>query len=292
MKIKTLIIPLSLLFMFALAAASFADVAPWADLWTNAGYRSTNGEKPNFHSYVLRSEGKFGIHLGPSGSGLAIDPYLAYYGVISQDPNYWNNDVALGAGVRVLPFLNYESSSWANEWLKDVKLFVETVTLSVLNDQTTADHDRIQQNDTRFGIDLWHEWNLKDINYSAPWAEMWGNLSYRKTDFLALANNFPGDKFDTYLLYLQTKFGFHLGGGIRPYLATYLTSSGVSKSWLNSLYYGVGLRMEPFREQKDSPEILRKFKMFIEVLNIAWLNENEGRPSNDLYFGIDLTFGR
>ncbi|HTY13759.1 MAG TPA: hypothetical protein VMD02_06190 [Candidatus Omnitrophota bacterium] len=283
----------SIIIMLAAGAAAFADITPWADIWTNAGYHSTNGERNNFNSYLLRSEGKFGVQLNAAGPNMAIEPYLAYYGVISQDPHYWNNNVALGAGVRMLPFFSYESSSWANEWLKDVKLFVETVNLTILNDQVSADHDQLKYTDSRWGLDLWHEWNLnKDIDTGMPWDEMWLNLSYRQTDFMALANNFPGDQFNTYLLYLQNKFGMHLSGGIRPYLVTYLTTAGVSKSWLNSLYYGVGLRMEPFRDQKDPPEILRKFKMFVEVLNIAWLKENEGRPGTDLYFGVDLTFGR
>lgn len=283
---------ISALFLFSLAAASPAELTPWVDMWTNAGYHSTNGERNNFNSYLLRSEGKFGIKLGEAVPGLGINPYVAYYGVMSQDQNYWNNNVALGAGVRILPFLSFQSDSWANEWVNDVKIFVETLSLSMLSDQSTATRDKVKTTDNRIGMDVWHEWNLKEINYGVPWAEIWGNLSYRQSNFIAEANNFPGNSYNTYLLYLQTKWGMHLAGGVRPYLCSYLTYSGASKSWLNNLYYGAGLRVEPFREQKDPPEILRKFKMFIEVLGIAWLKENDGRPQNELCFGVDLTFGR
>ncbi|MFA4967453.1 MAG: hypothetical protein WC624_04470 [Candidatus Margulisiibacteriota bacterium] len=280
------------LIVWIFAVPAIADLTPWADIWLNSAYHSTNGERNTFNSFLTRSEGRFGVRLADAIPGFAIDPYVAYYLVNSQDQNYWNNNLAVGPGVRILPFLGYQSTSWANEWLPDIKIFSEALTLTTLNDQATADRDKVKLTDSRFGIDLWHEWNLKDIDYKVPWAEIWGNASYRQTNFFAEANNFPGNQFRTYLVYLQTKFGVHMTGGIRPYLATYLTTCGASKSWLNNLYYGVGLRMEPFREQKDSPEIMKKFKMFIEVLGVAWLKENEGRPSNDIRFGVDLTFGR
>lgn len=286
---KLLLISLAFVLLFGTAKA---EIIPWTDLWTNAAYHSTNGERNNFNSFVLRSEGKFGIRIAEGTTGVAIDPYLAYYGVLSQDLNYWNNNVAVGAGIRVLPFLSYQGTGWQNEWINDVKFFVEALSLSVFNDQSTATRDKVHTSDSRIGIDVWHEWNLKEIDPNVPWAEVWGNLAYRDTNFFAEANNFSGNQFRTFLLNLQAKCGMHLGGGIRPYLATYLISSGASKSWLNNLYYGAGLRMEPFREQKDSPDILRKFKMFIEVLSVAWLKESEGRPSTDLRFGVDLTFGR
>ena len=281
-----------LIAVLAIAFPASAALTPWADIWLNSAYHSTNGERNTFNAFLTRSEGKFGVRLIDAIPGFAVDPYLAYYVVSSQDQKYWNNNLAVGPGIRVLPFLGFESTSWANEWLPDLKFFAETLNLSILSDQTTADKDKVKLTDSRFGVDVWHEWNLKEVDDKAPWAEVWGNASYRQTNFFAEANNFPGNQFRTYLIYLQTKFGIHMSGGIRPYLATYLTTCGVSKSWLNNLYYGIGLRMEPFREQKDAPDILKKFKMFVEVLGIAWLKENEGRPANDTRFGIDLTFGR
>lgn len=283
---------ISFVFSLGIISPSLGELTPWVDIWANSAYLTTNGERNNFNSFLLRSEGKAGIRLAEDVAGLALDPYLAYYGVTSQDKDYWNNNVALGGGVRLMPFLNYQGTDWTNEWFKDIKIFAEALRLTILNDQSIADRDRVKLNDARFGLDAWHEWNLKEIDPKVPWAEVWGNLSYRQTNFIAEANNFPNNQFNTYLLYLQTKWGMHLGGGIRPYLCSYLTYSGASKSWLNSFFYGIGLRMEPFREQNDPPEILRKFKMFVEVLGVSWLKENEGRPISDLRFGIDFTFGR
>jgi hypothetical protein len=270
------------------AGACFAEITPWADTWSNAVYYKTNGERNNYNSFNLRSEGKFGIKL-PVGSDITLNPYVAYYGVYAiNDPNYWNNQLAYGVGARVYPFLSYQGTTWANEWIPDVKFFAETLKLAFLKDETTAVADGVKTSDTRYGADLWHEWNLKDINMALPWNELWANLSHRSTDFSKFS------KFDTFILTLQNKFGVHMGGGVRPYLATYLTyTADRSEPWYNSFYYGVGGRVEPFREQKDSPELLRKFKMFVEVLGIAWLKDvDPTRPNNDFRFGIDFTYGR
>ena len=283
---KTILAATMVVIVFA--APSFALIEPMVDLWNNAAYHSTNGERANFNSFSLMSQGKFGVRvLSDSAPGVALEPYVAYYGVASQDENYWNNQLALGVGVRVFPFLNYQAAGWADEWLRDVKFYAETLSLSILNDPAEAAAAKVKTADNRFGADFWHEWNLKDIDPKAPWAEAWGNISYYTTDFQTF-------DFNTYLFYLQTKYGIHLGNGVRPYLASYLTYSGLPQSWLNNWYYGVGLRIEPFREQANPPEILRKFRMFIEVLGIAWLQENDTppRPNSELRFGMETTFGR
>lgn len=270
------------------SAARAADLVPWADVWTNLGNYGTNGERSNFNSFVLRSEGKFGVHLPTGISNINLSPYLAYYGVYSQDKNYWNNELATGFGLRTYPLANFPGDSWTNEWIKDIKVFVEVLNLSVLQDKATATTNEVRTNDFRVGVDLWHEWNLNEPDPKYPWAEVWGNLSYRDTNFID--KYIP--KFKTYLLYLQTKFGAHMAGGVRPYVVSYLTSSSRPEAWYNSWYYGVGVRFEPFREQKDPPEVLRKFKMFVEVLGISWLQNKDSRPANDARFGIDFTYGR
>ena len=83
-----------------------------------------------------------------------------------------------------------------------------------------------------------------------------------------------------------------MGKGIRPYVVLDLMYSGRPEAWFNNLFYGLGLRIEPFSEQQDPPEMLKKFKMFAEVLGIAWLREADSRPGNDLRFGVEFTIGR
>lgn len=285
---KRLLGLLVLLLLFS-SVARAAEVAPWADVWTNLGNYSTNGERANFNSFILRSEGKFGFHLPTGIPNLNLSPYLAYYGVYSQDKNYWNNELATGFGLRTYPLANFAGDSWTNEWIKDIKVFAEVLNLTVLQDQTTATTNKVTTNDFRIGLDLWHEWNLNEPDNKYPWAEVWGNLSYRDTNFTD--KDIP--KFKTYLLYLQSKNGIHLPGGVRPYIANYLTVSSCPEPWFNRWDYGMGVRFEPFREQKDPPELLRKFKMYMEVLGISWLAQKDPlRPQNDMRFGIDFTYGR
>lgn len=272
----------SILLIGTLICPAFADLEPWVDSWNNFSYYETNGERKNFQSFILRSETKVGVKLLEDS---LLNPYLAYYGVYSQDENYWNNNLAAGVGVRALPFLKYQTTNWMNEWIPDVKFFVEILSLTFLKNRISAEAIGVKVNDTRFGIDIWHEWNLKKPDPAYPWAESWLNLSYRDT-------NFYQEKFATYLLFWRSKLGGYMGAGICPYLVADLMYSGRPEAWFNNLYYGVGLRIEPFLGAKDTPEILRKFKMFAEMLGIAWLREADSRPGNDLRFGVEFTIGR
>ncbi|MBI5700808.1 hypothetical protein HZC34_03045 [Candidatus Saganbacteria bacterium] len=275
-----------ILFIFAIPV--FADITPWADVWTNGAYYSTNGENSNFRAVQLRSEGRFGFNFGESSP---TKPYIVYYGSYGQDPNYWNNNLAVGGGVRSMPFVSFETTSWALEWIRDTKIYAEILTLNFLKGKATAEANGVKTNDYRIGIDIWHEWNLQNAKAKAPWAEMWTRIDYRNTNFYDPMSGL--DKFQNFLGYFQLKIGRHLPGGVRPYLASYLTISGLKKVWLNNLYYGAGIRMEPFRDQENSPELLRKFKMYIEGLNISYLAElDPTRPVTDMRFGIEFTYGR
>ncbi len=224
------------------------------------------------------------------GSGMTAMPYVVYYGVTGQDPNYWNNNFAYGFGVRAMPFTGVETKSWATEWIRDTKLYAEILSLSFLKDETTAMNNKVKTDDFRYGIDIWHEWNLQNVNRKYFWGEMWARADYRNTNFYDPQTM---GKFQDYVGYLQLKIGRHLLGGVRPYIAGYLTVSGTKVVWLNSLYYGLGIRMEPFREQEDVPQILKKFKMFIEGLKISWLaDQDPSRPTSDIRFGVEFTYGR
>jgi len=276
------------LFLVLFFCSAYAEVTPWADVWCNGAYYTTNGEDKNFRSTLLRSEGRFGFKLEDNSPAT---PYVVYYATLGQNENYWNNEFAYGVGVRALPFSSAEVKGPLLEWIKDIKLYGEILTLTFLKDGDTAKANKVKTDDFRYGIDVWHEWNLQNINRNLFWGEMWGNVSYRNTNFFDPMSGM--DKFQTYLGYLQLKIGRHLFGGVRPYAAGYLTTSGNPQPWLNSFYYGLGIRMEPFREQENAPEILRKFKMFVEGLKISWLaDQDPTRPTSDVRFGIDFTYGR
>ncbi len=160
-----------------------------------------------------------------------------------------------------------------------------------LRDGAAAAAANLSTSDTRYGLDLWHEWNLDDPDESLPWAELWANLSERRT-------NFGWEDFNNYVLFFQPKFGKHLGRGIEIYLRGDLTSSGKSGpsySFLNVADYGAGVRFEPWRKA-EANDFLKKFKMFVEVLGVSYLKDQPALPSrtvsSDVRFGVEFSYGR
>lgn len=259
-----------------------AQVRPFTELWNNAAYYDTNIERKGFASLLARYEGKLGVYLFDT----PLQIYGVYYGVGSQDENHWNNAIYYGAGARFKPFEKYEGFGWQDEWIRDIKVFGESLSSTYLKDIASGEANK--RADVRYGLDLWHEWNLDKPNEEIPWGELWANLSYRST-------NFSWRDFNDYILYFQPKIGKHLGRGAEIYLRGDLTYSGKNDYWLNVVDYGVGLRFEPWRKSPAN-DLLRKFKMFVEVLSVSYLKNKPDTPNktvnSDVRFGIDFSYGR
>jgi len=270
----------------AFVASSKAYAGFWVDNWTNGSYYATNSENPNFRSFLLRSEGRFGFQPTEDFSAM---PYIVYYGAYGQDTNYWNNNIAYGVGLRAYPFTSFKTDSYFLDWIPDVKIYSEILSIAFLKGDASAEANGVKRNDFRVGFDVWHEWNLQKPDTNMFWGELWSNLTYRNTNFYDTVNF---SKFDTYVGYMQLKVGRHIAG-VKPYAAAYLQKAGSPKAWLNSLTYGLGIRMEPFLEQEGVPPLLQKFKIYAEALSISWLAEQDpARPSSDFRFGFEFTQGR
>ena len=301
---KLQILTLSLIILLFMCGQTHAAelMQPWVDIWANAAQYETNGERNNFKSVLGRVDARMGIHLFRLYGDTWIKPYVAYLGVMSQDPAYWNNNGATGIGVRLKPLAKFSSSGWADEWIKDLKIFGEVLSISYYSQQTLAETNNVPVNDTRIGLDLWHEWNQRDpynpdstADPSVPWAEVWFNLSQRTT-------NFYEAEFNSYILYFQPKIGVQsdigdTGIALEPYLRSDLVMSGKNYTWLNHLDYGAGIRVRPFKTGNffgNNAPWMSKFKVFAEIMVISWLVEKDSadRPDTDFRFGIDFTFGR
>lgn len=272
-----------------LVAGAFAQTRPFAELWNNVAYYDTNIERKGFSSLLGRFEGKLGLYLFET----PVQVYGAYYVASSQSPDYWDNAVYYGPGIRVKPFESYEGKGWQDEWIRDVKIFYESLASSFLKDAVSGEANK--RSDTRYGFDLWHEWNLDKPDPANFWGELWGNLSYRTTNF---TTSVYGPDFNGYVFFFQPKIGRHLGNGIEVYLRGDLTSSDKTDYWLNVADYGAGIRFEPWRSafKPDEDSILKKFKMFAEVLGVSYLKDKPMDPnkevSKDVRFGIDFSYGR
>jgi hypothetical protein len=258
----------------------------FVELWNNVAYYDTNLEKKGFASFLGRFEGKVGLNLFNS----PLQVYGVYYSTLSQSPDYWDNSLFAGGGVRYKPFESYLGSGWQDEWIKDVKIFAESLSASYFKNASSAEANK--NTDTRYGLEIWHEWNLDRADESLPWGELWANLSYRET-------NFGWEDFSDYVLYFQPKIGKHLGRGIGVYLRADATTSGKEGPdyyFLNVADYGIGIRFEPWRESGGEKDIFRKFKMFAEVLGVSYLKDKPEDPNKevdmDVRLGIDFSIGR
>jgi len=303
-KIKVIFLCLLILLISSSQSFGAKFMEPWADIWTNVAQYETNAEKMDFKSIVGRVEARIGIHLLPLWGETTLKPYFAYLGVSSQDNAYWNNSGASGGGVRFKPFLGYRANAWYDEWIKDLRIFGEVLSITYYSEKEKAESEGKPVTDTRAGLDLWHEWNqfrpedpTSTPNPALPWAEVWANLSYRTT-------NFYEEEFNDFIFYLQPKIGVQsdildTGASIEPYLRMDLVLSGKGKeyAWLNHIDYGAGIRVRPFKQGNffgNNLPWLSKLKIFAEMISISWTKgkDYETRPDTDFRFGIDFTYGR
>jgi len=294
MGYRALIAGIVLITLLAGAAAARNGPPPrplvFTEHWNNVAFYDTNLEQKGFSAFLGRFEGKVGLNLFNS----PLQVYGAYYATLSQNENYWNNPLYYGAGVRVKPFEGFGGTGWGNEWVRDVKIFAESLSASYFKDAASAEAAGLAQKDTRYGIDLWHEWNLDEVDDGLPWGELWMNLSMRETNF-----GWEPGGFNDWVFYFQPKLGRHLGNGIQAYLRADLTMSGKegpSYYFLNIADYGLGVRFEPWRQGGAQNDLLRKFKMYAEILGVSYLKDKPADPNKqvatDARFGIDFSFGR
>jgi hypothetical protein len=174
--------------------------------------------------------------------------------------------------------------------LPATKIYVENLASNYFKNAASA--DALAKTDVRYGVEVYHEWNQDNPNKNLPWGEIWLNCSARST-------NFGWATFESYVLFAQPKIGIHLGEGIGAYLRGDITSSnkeGSDYSFLNVADYGVGIKFEPWRKMGKLNDLLRKFKMYVEILGVSYLKDPPADPSkvvsSDVRFGIDFSYGR
>jgi hypothetical protein len=256
------------------------------ELWNNVAFYDTNLEKVNFSAILGRFEGKAGINI----FHYPLQAYGVYYGAASQSDDYYNNYIFSGGGLRVIPLRDFEATSWYNEWLRGVKFYYEDLSASYLKNAASA--EGLAKTDTRYGVEIWHEWNLTDPDFGRPWGELWLKLAYHDT-------NFGWEPFGTQVLYYSPKIGLHLTRDIQVYLKADVTDSskeGPKYSFMNIADYGIGLRFVPWQTVGHANDLLRKFKMFAEVLGVKYLADEPVGASNvvdsDVRFGVEFSYGR
>ncbi|MDD5383070.1 MAG: hypothetical protein PHH60_05395 [Candidatus Margulisbacteria bacterium] len=288
---------LTVILLFQSAVNSFAAVSAtveatssqplFLELWNNAAFYDTNLEKKKYASVLARFEGKAGLNV----FRYPLQVYGVYYGAASQSNDYWDNYFYSGGGVRLIPFRDFYGKDWRTEWLSGLKIYYEDLSASYFKNAASA--EALAKKDTRYGVEIWHEWNQDNPDYRLPWAELWFNYSHRET-------NFGWEEFKTDVMNVQPKLGIYLSDVIKAYLRGDLVASykeGPSYTFLNVADYGLGVRFEPWRGTQTRDDLLKKFKMFLEVLGVSYLKGYEPtdpgkRVSSDVRFGIEFSYGR
>jgi hypothetical protein len=298
--LKNLALALSLILSLSSTSWAFEFLEPWGYVWINAANYQTNLEKEDFNSGIGRLEAKLGVNLLPLWAQATVQPYLAYYGVTaSPDKHSWNNNNVSGVGVQVMPLLGIDGAGW----LQDLKVFYESLSISYsshdddeMNEWGDYGTDFSFDKDSRWGVEIWHEWNQPGQysveNRSMLWGELWAHASYRQT-------NFSWEDYDTYLAFCQPKVGMYLFKffdtiSIEPYFKLDATMSGKDYSFSNNIALGAGLRVRPFQGGYlfgIDMRALRKFKLFVETTAVSYTRD-QGEIDHDLRFGFDFSLGR
>ncbi len=281
-------------------SGAFEFLEPWGYVWLYGAHHQTNLEDEDFDADIGRVESKIGVKLIPLWAEASVQPYLAYYGVASQDKHSYNNNSVSGVGVQVMPLLGMGQF----DWLQDIKVFYESLSIQYGSHDENDPNDTTEYNldkDNRVGVEIWHEWNQPGQytveNRSMLWGELWGHASYRQTNFSAEDENQL--EYDTYLAFFQPKVGFYLWKAfntisVEPYFKADAMFSGRDYSYLNNLALGVGIRVRPFMGGYlfgMDFRALRKFKLFIETESVSYFKD-QGEIDHDLRFGFDFNFGR
>jgi hypothetical protein len=270
-------------------AAPAAPSPVFLELWNSLAYYDTNLERTGFASLLGRYEGKIGLNVFE----LPLQIYGVYYGVSSQSEEHYNNSIFSGAGMRIMPFQALRMQGFVGDIIRATKIYGEQLSSSYQRNAASA--AGLATEDTRYGIEVYREWNLDNPDPRQPWAELWTKFDYRDT-------NFGWEEFKDYVFYCQPKIGRHLDDGIQVYLRADVTASGKDTPayyFLNVVDYGVGIRFEPWRKTGHVNDFLRKFKMYAEFLGVSYLRhapEAATPPgesvSTDVRFGIEFSYGR
>jgi hypothetical protein len=125
----------------------------WGELWAHASYRQTDFSAKDkngldYDTYLAFFQPKVGFYLWKAFNTISIEPYFKADAMMSGRDYPYLNNLALGVGLRVRPFMGGYLFGIDFRALKQFKFFAETESVSYFRDQGDIDHD------FRFGFDF------------------------------------------------------------------------------------------------------------------------------------------
>jgi len=259
-------------------------------IFGDASYMTTNYYEKGYNGIAALGENRLFYPRVSEMLHLPLpDPYFicVVKGVKSIDQE---NRSEYGIGVEWRPFkFCTASGNIFYENMKHTRFYV--VYLKVHYFKYLPGWKYIPEDDFRAGIELYRECNI--YNRNIIWSEYWGDLSWRRTNFLV-------DDYTSFRFSLVPKIGFKLFPdsfySLMPYFTGELTMSEKEYPWENRLVLGAGLRFMPFRYLSNwTSDFLRSMRFYIEAGKIVKYFRNSAEPespSENIRAGITYAINR
>lgn len=206
----------------------------------------------------------------------------------------WENRLDAVAGLEWRPLKRTTLPEGPARWLNQLRLYASQYQSAYLRDG--SDFAWRPHGDTRVGAELYRECNMfpaNSANESLLWAEVWGDVSWRRT-------NYVEDHFQSWTAAFVPKVGLRFPRGRAAALMLYasgeFSKTQRSEPWQNRMLAGGGVRVMPFRWHEGAlTDVLRGARIYVEEL---WLvkefNEPVGTltPKRDVRFGVSFVVNR
>ncbi|MFC1668066.1 hypothetical protein ACFL1T_01625 [Chlamydiota bacterium] len=248
--------------------------------WSGITYSDDNESMSLYSEHRIVFEG---INLPGEES---LNPYIFILPKLTTNSEEWANVIEWGGGLEYRIFENFEFLE-ANKWMKwtqSLRLYIDYRNLQFLKDADPS----VPNYDVRVGIDIWKRYNDM-LHDEAPrgsirellWTEIYGDLSWRKTNFSGIL----GDEYKSIVLTSALRFGIKWPWITRdipltPYVLVDCSASENDFWWENRLRLGGGINVSPFHTNKfDKNPILKTMLFFTEYkYTVSYLKDD---PADD-----------
>jgi len=285
-------------------ARGITSISPWSakERFYYQGYgdiswRKTNMSRNDYNGVVGWFENRVVMKTLKIPYLASIDIFGRITPEISTHSTPWENRLVYGGGAewRILEEIDFLQNTPELSWLAAIRLYFSYVEFVPIKDDYDGYHY-----DNRFGIGVYKDygfpvqdeeggsWDPEEI----IWYELWGDVSWRKTDF-------SSELFESWLGGTSLKLGakwpyLSTATPLMPYFIFDLSASEKSYSYQNRLIIGGGLRLMPFRAYEyEGYEWLYNIKIYGEYLNtVSYFKDDPdaGSPRYDFRAGVAFSY--
>lgn len=248
-------------------------------------FRNTNFYESKYNGIVFSNETRLIFPRFNKFLNLAFpipEPYITSSLNLLKDIN-WENRLNYGAGIewRSLSTVAFLDNPLLN-WAKQLRFYVLYLHSKYL--QYEDSWDWRPTTDFRYGVELYKESNF--YNTDLFWLEIWGDLSWRNTNFFV-------KDFNSWTFAFVPKVGIKLLPErevcIMPYITGEISSTRRTEFWQNRILAGGGIRLMPFRWNDSKMYFLIKgLRLYVENLWLINYMKDEAPATISKY---DIRFG-